>query len=70
MNNKVSHSLPGGTFVVDARYVPQRVIGTGAYGVVCAARDSVTGTDVITALVLFVLEWKKEEEKKKCSLTD
>jgi hypothetical protein len=54
MNEKLSHALSGATFVIDARYVPQRLIGQGAYGVVCAARDSVTGTDVSFPFYIFL----------------
>lgn len=37
------HTFPQGiTFNVDERFEPEKVIGTGAYGMVCAALDKVT----------------------------
>jgi serine/threonine protein kinase len=33
-------------FAVNTRYEPRRVIGTGRFGVVCCARDRLTGRDV------------------------
>jgi hypothetical protein len=47
MDAKVTHAFANNsTFAVDARYQPQRVIGMGAYGVVCAARDRLTNKEV------------------------
>lgn len=36
----------GSLFTVDERYTFKKRIGYGAYGVVCAAHDSLTNTDV------------------------
>lgn len=43
----VRHSVSGNSFDLPARYVPPlRLVGAGAYGVVVAATDSLTGTTV------------------------
>ncbi len=34
---KVTHRFPQASFTVDRRYTPSRIIGMGAYGVVCRA---------------------------------
>ena len=46
MDVKQSHTLGNAVFQVDARYVPLRAIGTGAYGMVCAAKDTLTNQEV------------------------
>ena len=33
-------------FIIDERYVPIKAVGKGAYGVVCSAKDFVTGEKV------------------------
>lgn len=43
---KVAHSFPAGSFLLDRRYSPIKVIGTGAYGTVCSAVDEATGRKV------------------------
>lgn len=43
---KHTHSFTNASFTVDARYTPTKIIGTGAYGVVCAARDNLAKKDV------------------------
>ena len=39
-------------FSVDVRYVPRKIIGTGAYGFVCAADDNLTGKKVLQLFLL------------------
>jgi hypothetical protein len=51
---KVTHVFPRGTFRVDARFVPNRIIGLGAYGVVCMAQDRLTGKMVAIKKILDV----------------
>lgn len=46
LDEKVTHQLPKGVFTIDRRYRPLRVIGVGAYGVVCAAVDEVSRKNV------------------------
>ena len=43
---KKTHIFPNASFTVDVRYVPRKIIGTGAYGYVCAADDNLTGKKV------------------------
>eukprot|EP00038_Savillea_parva_P010565 m.191179 g.191179 ORF g.191179 m.191179 type:complete len:623 (-) comp18266_c0_seq1:142-2010(-) len=43
---KVETTLGEAVWQVDARYQPIRLVGSGAYGVVCAALDRKTGRDV------------------------
>lgn len=46
MRPKTQWQVKGHTFRVDARYSKIKDLGVGAYGVVCSASDSVTGTPV------------------------
>jgi len=41
-----SFKIKGHRFVVDKRYSPKKSLGAGAYGVVCAAEDTLTGGPV------------------------
>ena len=43
---KRAYSIWGTLFEVDEKYVPVKAIGKGAYGVVCSARNSLTGEKV------------------------
>ncbi|EDQ92556.1 uncharacterized protein MONBRDRAFT_13771 [Monosiga brevicollis MX1] len=38
----ILHTFPNGRFRLDPRFSPDRVIGSGAYGMVCSALDSVS----------------------------
>eukprot|EP00037_Helgoeca_nana_P013251 m.121909 g.121909 ORF g.121909 m.121909 type:complete len:568 (-) comp21925_c0_seq2:97-1800(-) len=46
MSGSVEIQLGDGTWQVDARYQPLKLIGSGAYGVVCSAHDRKTGKEV------------------------
>ena len=43
-------------FLIDERYTPIKAIGKGAYGVVCSARDAVTGNKVAVKKIGKVFE--------------
>ena len=43
---KVQYKVKGTTFEVDNRYEVKKKIGQGAYGLICAAKDTVTGDTV------------------------
>ena len=43
---KVQYKVKGTTFEVDSRYEVKKKIGQGAYGLICAAKDTTTGDTV------------------------
>lgn len=52
----IKHNKASVKFEVDSRYSPLESIGTGAYGVVCAAKDNRTGKRVAIKKIPKVLE--------------
>eukprot|EP00042_Codosiga_hollandica_P047779 m.523567 g.523567 ORF g.523567 m.523567 type:complete len:362 (+) comp57525_c0_seq1:225-1310(+) len=51
---KQTHRFPRAVFTVDRRYTPKKVIGLGAYGVVCVAQDELTAKEVAIKKILDV----------------
>ena len=62
-SGKCRYDMEGNVFEVDERYECIRLIGKGAFGAVCAARDKVTGADVAIKKIMNATESKVDAQR-------